>query len=104
MSRRRIRPLSVMTVLGLVVLVTACHKKPPVTPPPPPPPPPAATATPPPPPPPPTPQPVPPPPPPAPTEEELFRRMSLSELNSQRPLEDVYFEYDKADLSDKTRA
>jgi peptidoglycan-associated lipoprotein len=43
-------------------------------------------------------------PPPAPTEAELFARMSLDELNAQRPLEDVYFDYDKADLSDRARA
>ena len=33
----------------------------------------------------------PPPPPPAPTEAELFARMSLEQLNAQKPLEDVYF-------------
>jgi peptidoglycan-associated lipoprotein len=43
-------------------------------------------------------------PPPAPTEAEIFQRMSLAELNSQKPLEDVYFEYDKSDLSDAARA
>ena len=30
--------------------------------------------------------------------------MSLAELNAQRPLEDVSFDYDKADLSEKARA
>jgi peptidoglycan-associated lipoprotein len=30
--------------------------------------------------------------------------MSLSELNAQRPLEDVLFEYDQSDLSDAARA
>jgi peptidoglycan-associated lipoprotein len=30
--------------------------------------------------------------------------MTLAELNAQRPLADVYFEYDKADLTDKARA
>jgi peptidoglycan-associated lipoprotein len=84
-------------------VVTSCGKKqPPVTAPPPPPPPaPVAEAAPPPPPPPPAPAPV---PPPAPTEAEIFQRMSLAELNSQKPLEDVYFEYDKSDLSDAARA
>jgi peptidoglycan-associated lipoprotein len=30
--------------------------------------------------------------------------MSLAELNAQRPLEDVYFAYDQAELSDAARA
>jgi len=30
--------------------------------------------------------------------------MSLPELNAQRPLEDVYFDYDKSDLGDNARA
>jgi peptidoglycan-associated lipoprotein len=89
-----------VVVLAAVVFINACHKEPPVTPAPPPPPPPTQPA-----PPPPTPPPQPPPPPPpAPTEAELFAKMSLSELNAQRPLEDVLFEYDQADLSDTARA
>jgi peptidoglycan-associated lipoprotein len=43
-------------------------------------------------------------PPAAPTDEELFARMSLPELNASRPLEDILFDYDKADLSDAARA
>jgi peptidoglycan-associated lipoprotein len=92
-----------LAALGLSVAITGCHKKPPVTPPPPPPPQAEAPPTPPPPPPPP-PAPQPPPPAPAPTEAEIFQRMSLDELNRQRPLEDVYFDYDKSDLSDQARA
>ena len=38
-----------------------------------------------------------------PTEEEVFARMSLGELNEKSPLVDVYFAYDVADLSDATR-
>ena len=38
------------------------------------------------------------------TEEERFAKMTLDELNSSKPLEDVYFDYDKADLSDRARA
>ena len=49
-------------------------------------------------------QPAPPPPPPAPTEEELFARMSLADLNAQKPLKDVFFELDKSELSDAARA
>jgi len=30
--------------------------------------------------------------------------MSLPELNAQRPLDDVYFEYDESELSDSARA
>jgi len=30
--------------------------------------------------------------------------MSLAELNAQKPLEDVFFEYDRAELSDAARA
>lgn len=57
------------------------------------------------------PPPPPPPPPPAPapapkppTEEELFARLSLQDLIAQKPLDDVYFDYDKADLSEAARA
>jgi peptidoglycan-associated lipoprotein len=34
----------------------------------------------------------------------VFARLSLAELNAQRPLEDVFFEYDQAELSDSARA
>ena len=39
-----------------------------------------------------------PPEPPAPTEEEIFARTSLDDLNRQKPLDDVYFDFDKSDL------
>jgi peptidoglycan-associated lipoprotein len=39
----------------------------------------------------------------APTEAELFARMSLAELNTQRPLTDVFFLYDASDLSERAR-
>jgi len=83
-------------------------KKPVPTPPPAPAPqPPAPPPTPPPQPPPPPPTPPPQPPPPAPkppTEQELFDRLSLEALNQQRPLEDVFFEPDKSDLSDTAKS
>src|SRR6266849_6695367 len=80
-------------VLVVSVLITgACHRKPPAVPPPAPPPPPPVVQ------PPPTPVPVPP------TEEELFARMTVMELNEKKPLADVFFEYDKSDLSDVARA
>jgi peptidoglycan-associated lipoprotein len=43
-------------------------------------------------------QPPQPPAPPAPSEEELFARMSLDDLNKQKPLDDVFFDFDKSDL------
>jgi peptidoglycan-associated lipoprotein len=39
-----------------------------------------------------------PPAPPAPTEDEIFASMSLDELNRQKPLDDVFFDFDKSDL------
>ena len=38
------------------------------------------------------------------TEEEIFARLTLEQLNKQRPLAEVYFFYDRADLSDEARA
>lgn len=58
----------------------------------------------------------PPPPPPAPapevttsapaalTEEELFARKTLEELNAERPLADVYFDLDQFSIRDDARA
>ena len=37
------------------------------------------------------------------TEAELFRRMSLSELNAEHPLGDAFFDYDQATLRDDAR-
>jgi len=96
---------------GLIVLcvlcslgAASCAKKPPVTAPAAP----AATVTPPPAAPPAPPPPATPPPaPPAPaalTEEELFARKSLEELNAERPLSDVFFELDESTLRDDARA
>ena len=93
------------TIVLLVTLtVTACAKK--IPPPPPPPPaPPAAPAPPPPPPPPPAAAPAPAPAPPrALTEEEIFSRKSLDELNAERPLADVSFDYDMSLIRDDQRA
>ena len=77
----------------------ACAKKAPA--PAPAPPPPAETPA-------PTPPPPPPPPPPAPapkppTEEEIFAKKTLDELNKERPLGDVFFAYDSSELSDEAR-
>ena len=86
------------TIILLVVLtVTACSKKVP----PPPPPPPSPPAAPPPPPPPPA---TPPAPPRAPTEEEIFSRKTLEELNAEAPLADVSFDFDMAVVREDQRA
>jgi peptidoglycan-associated lipoprotein len=91
--------VSILALAAVLAAATACHKKvPPPAPAPPPPPPPAATPAPPPPPPPP---PAPTPPPPRPlTEEEIFARKSLEQLNSEKPLDDVFFDLDKSDIRD----
>jgi peptidoglycan-associated lipoprotein len=109
MSRDVVRVVLAAFVAASLSSTIACGKKPVPTPAPAPaptPPPPPAP-TPPPPPPPPPPQPPPPPPPPAPrqpTEQELFDRLSLADLNSQRPLEDVLFAFDKSELGDTAKA
>ena len=92
---------SLLAALVVVVALTAsCAKKAPATAPPPPPPPPAVV-------PPPPPPPPPPPKPEAPkplTEEELFARKSLEELNAEKPLADVFFALDQSTLVDEARA
>ena len=96
------RVTGVVTLYVVVSLgVAACGKKPaPVAPAAPPPA--AAPATPPAPPP-----PAPPPPaPPAPalTEDEIFARKTLEQLNAERPLGDVFFDLDAATIRDDGRA
>jgi peptidoglycan-associated lipoprotein len=101
----RVRRLFTTVVLALVlaIVVAGCKKKvPAAAPAPPPPPPPTAPATPPPPPPPPPPAPAPTPPPL--TEEEIFARKSLDQLNAEKPLADVFFDLDRADVRDDARA
>ena len=105
MTRRWKQNLVVMAVAAMVA--AGCAKKPPVQPPPPPPPPPPVvqpTPTPPPPPPPPrpTPTPTPPPPPRVPTEDEIFSRKTAEEITREFGV--VYFDLDKADLTDAGRA
>ncbi len=91
-------------VLFVTLTVTACAKKLPPPPPPPPPAPPAAPA-PPPPPPPPAPAPTPAPAPPrALSEDEVFSRKTVNELNAEMPLGDVSFDYDMALVRDDQRA
>jgi len=93
------------TIVLLVTLtVTACAKKQPL-PPPPPPAPPAAPAPPPPPPPPPPAAPAPAPAPPrALSEDEIFSRKTVDELNKEMPLADVSFDYDMSGIREDQRA
>jgi len=110
MSRNFLRALPLAAAACLFVTITACGgKKVAPPPPPPPPPPPVQTQPAPPPPPPPAPRPTPPPPappppPPPPTEQDIFNKKTLAELNAENDLDDVFFAYDKADLSDTARA
>jgi peptidoglycan-associated lipoprotein len=88
-------------VVAALMATAACHPTPPktmttrqvvaasaVSPTPPPPPPPIKAA---------------PPTPTTPSEEELFRRKSLDQLNKERPLSDVFFDYDQNTLKDEGR-
>jgi len=38
------------------------------------------------------------------TAEEIFAKKTLDELNAERPLADVFFDYDKSDLKDEARS
>src|SRR2546430_17503747 len=88
----------------LAVAAAGCHKKvPPPAPQPPPTTPTTAPVTPPPPPPPP-PAPAPAPAPRPLTEEEIFARKSVDQLNAERPLDDVYFDLAKFEVRDDARA
>jgi peptidoglycan-associated lipoprotein len=56
----------------------------------------------------PPPPPAPPPPAPAPaprplTEEEIFARKSVDQLNAERPLDDVYFDLDKSEIREDAK-
>ena len=102
MNLRRYVWLTAIVML-VVLTVSACSKK--VPPPPPPPPaPPVAAAPPPPPPPPPPPAPAPPTAPRPLTEEELFAKKTLDQLNAEMPLADVLFDYDMSNIRDDQRA
>jgi peptidoglycan-associated lipoprotein len=99
---RSFRMFVMIGVVSAALLGTACGKKKVETPAPAPAPPPPPPAT--------TPPPPPPPsaPPPAatpapPTEEELFTRMTLEELNAKGVLADVFFAFDSVDLGPDAR-
>ena len=89
--------------LAMVIGLAGCGKKRVPPPAPPPPPPPAAVVPAPPPPPPPPPPPAPAPPQRALTEEEIFARKTLAELNAEMPLGDVLFDYDESTIRDDAR-
>src|SRR5262245_12690528 len=101
---RAVRLFSAIALASAIaVSVASCGKKAPAPAPAPPPPPPAAPA----------PPPRPPPPPPAPTppppqrpltEEQIFAQKTLDQLNAERPLADVFFDLDKAELRDDAKA
>ena len=99
MSLRRTSFTAIMLVM--VIVASGCAKKVPPPPPPPPPPPAAAPAPPPPPPPPPPPAPAPAPRPL--TEDEIFQRKTLDELNAEHPLGDVNFDYDMSTIREDAR-
>jgi peptidoglycan-associated lipoprotein len=88
---------------AIAVAAAGCHKKVAAAPPPPPPPPPPTAPV--------TPPPPPPAPPPAPapaprplSEDEVFARKSVDQLNSEHPLDDVYFDLDKFEIRDDGRS
>lgn len=101
MSRLRV----VLPAVGLCLAlgIVGCGKKKPDVAPAPPPPPATTPAPPPPPPPPPAPAPAPEAPRPL-TEEELFAKKTLEELNAEKPLGDVFFSYDSSAITDEGRA
>ena len=88
---------------ALAVAAAGCNKKvPAAAPAPPPPPPPAAPRTPPPPPPPPAPAAAPTPRPLS--EEEVFARKSVDQLNAEKPMDDVFFDLDKSEVREDAKS
>jgi peptidoglycan-associated lipoprotein len=96
MTRSRHLVTTIALSSALALMAAGCHKKVASQVPPAPAPPPAVTPAPPPPAPPPAPAPT--PTPRALTEAEIFAAKSLQQLNDEKPLSDVFFELDKADL------
>ena len=87
---------------ALAVVAAGCHKKVPQAAPAQPPPPPAAAPQ--------TPPPPPPPPPPAAapaprplSEEEIFARKSVGQLNDEKPMDDVFFDLDKSEVREDAK-
>jgi peptidoglycan-associated lipoprotein len=91
----------VIGLLAILIVAPGCRRQTPAATPAPPPPAPAPTAA-----------PKPPPPPPAPaaapkpaplTEEQIFAQKTLEQLNAERPLADVFFDYDQSVVRDDGR-
>jgi peptidoglycan-associated lipoprotein len=89
---------------ALALAAAGCGKKVPPPAPTQPAPPPTTAPTPPPAPPPPPPAPIPPPAPRPVSEDEIFGRKSVDQLNAERPLDDVYFDLDKSEIRDDARS
>ena len=100
MKLRRSVQLTTVALLLVIGIASCSRRTPPPAPPPPAPPPPVAAPAPPPPPPPPAPAPAPPPPL---TEDEIFARKTLAELNAEMPLGDSFFDYDQSTIRDDAR-
>jgi peptidoglycan-associated lipoprotein len=99
----RLARIAIVTVAVAALGAVGCGKKePPKTVPPPPPP--AAQPAPPPPPPPPVTPPQSPAPPAPLSEDQVFAQKTLAQLNAEKPLTDVFFDYDKAEVKDEGRA
>jgi peptidoglycan-associated lipoprotein len=98
----RLARIAIVTVAVTALGVVGCGKKePPKTVPPPPP---AEQPAPPPPPPPPVTPPQTPAPPAPLSEDQVFAQKTLAQLNAEKPLTDVFFDYDKAEVKDEGRA
>jgi peptidoglycan-associated lipoprotein len=94
--------MSATAVATIGLMAAGCHgKKPETAPPPPPAPPPVVTPAPPPPPPPPPPAPAPQPTPAPLSEDQIFSRKTLDQLNAEKPLADAFFDYDRSDLKEE---
>jgi peptidoglycan-associated lipoprotein len=101
-ARRLVSRIALVSVI--VIAAAGCHKKvPAAAPAAAPPPPPTAPVTP--------PRPTPPPPPPTPvpaprplSEDEIFARKSVDQLNAERPLDDVFFDLDKSEIRDDAKS
>jgi peptidoglycan-associated lipoprotein len=102
MSLRRFVWLTALVLLVAMTVVACSRQVPP--PPPPPPEPPAPVVTPPPPPPPPPPPAPAPPPPRELTEDEIFSKKTVDQLNAEMPLVDVMFDYDEFAVREDQRA
>ena len=101
--KRSFRVWATVAIVTIALTAGACGKKPPAAPVPPPAPPPAPAPEPTKPTPPPPPPPAAPPAPKTPTEDELFKSMSLDELNKKGVLGDTFFALDSTELTQESR-